>query len=82
MEKWESDGRVGWGRCGRGGGIGGSIEDVEGIHIARMVRKDEEIQEDMGRRTVRRQTEAVVLDWNWECWNVCHSITLSSKDGM
>ena len=30
--------------CGRGGGggIGGSIEDVEGIHIARMVRKDED----------------------------------------
>ena len=50
---------------GGGGGIGGSIEDVEGIHTARMVRKDEEIQEDMGRRrgkTVRRQTEAVVLD--------------------
>lgn len=36
----------------------------------------------MGRRrgkTVRRQTEAVVLDWNWECWDVCHSTTLSSK---
>ena len=35
-------------------GIGDSIEDVGGIHIARMVRKDEEIQEDMRRR--RRKT--------------------------
>ena len=38
----DSDGCMRWGRCWGEGGIGGSIEDVEGIHTARMVRKDED----------------------------------------
>ena len=40
VEKWELV-MDEWGRVGVGG-IGGSIEDVEGIHTARMVRKDED----------------------------------------
>lgn len=56
-EMGESDGQMGWDERERRG-IGGSIEDAGGINVARMIREDEEIQEDMGER--RGKTDRVL----------------------